>query len=253
MQQFSTAESIRAHFTISDRYNGFDDDVEAYYFIKDCDVDFADLSEKYSIICFNSAISNRGDLCSLTRSVIELDELSKKINELSSVITFPTLRSVCCDTDEVIEKLQFAMEYDYPYINENNVILEEVFNFSDDESNYLKGYYLDKSLYTPDEKKEDKKFRNIPEIEKYYKFCGKLQKLSYMCFGKLLKPNDAFNNFVLYQFSNESNMDSYDSFLYESLKYLNTDENPFLDIERLFQNFDKDSISETNSGFRRWS
>ena len=31
------------------------------------------------------------------------------------------------------------------------------------------------------------------------------------------------------------------------------DENPFLDIERLFQNFDKDSISETNSGFRRWS
>ena len=74
-----------------------------------------------------------------------------------------------------------------------------------------------------------------------------------MCFGKLLKPNDAFNNFVLYQFSNESNMDSYDSFVYESLKYLNTDENPFLDIERLFQNFDKDFINETNSGFRRWS
>lgn len=253
MQQFSTAESIKSHFTISDRYKRFDEDVEAYYFIKDYDVDFADLSEKYSIICFNSAISNRGDLCALTRSVIELDELSKRINELSSVITFPTLRSVCCNTDEVIEKLQFAIEYDYPFINKNNVILEEIFDFKDDETNYLKGYYLDKSLYTPDEKKADKKFRIVPEIEKYYKFCGKLQKLSYMCFGKLLKVNDKFNDFVLYQFSDEGHVDNYADFVASSLKYLKTDENPFLDIDRLFQNFNIDSICETNSEFRRWS
>lgn len=251
MQQISLAEDIRTSFPVSERYTRFEEDIVTYQFVPRSDTSYADLAEKYSVICFNPSISNRGDLCALTGDVIELDDLKKTMSGLNSVMTFPTLRSTCCDTSEVMEKIQFAEEYDYPYINENNVIIEEIFNFSDDETNYLKGYYLDKTLYTPEENKNDKKFRLIPDIEKYYKFCGEIQKSSYMCFSKVLKINPQFNDYVLYAFSEGEDVNNYESFVANSLHFLENEENPFLDVNVLFQNFNVDSFDESDRGVRR--
>lgn len=251
MAQYPSAELIKKYFTVSDDYENLDDDLNSYYFTSEFSNNLGDLSNAISIICYNSEIKNRGDLCALTLNPLDIKELTKEIYELSPVTTFPKPRSLCCNTELVVDKIRFASEYDFPFLDDKNVILEECFDFKNDASNYLKAYYLKQTLYTPDEKKEDIIFRKLDDLDKYIYFCSNIQKSSYMCFSKLLKLNDSFNTFVVNGLSDDNMVNNYDDFVYESLKYLVNDENPFLDIDRMNVYSYNESLDEGDRGVRR--
>ena len=251
MAQSSTHQAIKNYFNISEDYTTIDDDLEKYYFTSQFSDKLSDMADILSILCSNPEISNRGDLCALTGSVPELKELSKDLNDIGAVITFPNPKSTACNTDEVLDKLRFAEEYGYPFVDKNNVILKEVFDFNNNSSNYLQGYYLKQTLYTPDEKKEDKIFRGLSDPEMYYTYCGTLQGRSYMCFNKLLKPNDEFNTFVVENMANGNYENNYEQFVEQSLKYLQNDENPFLDIDQMNIYTFNEPLNEDDRGVRR--
>lgn len=251
MSQCSIAEKVKSCFTVSKEYTSIDDDLLLYQFIPDINQDYAALVQRYSVLCANSEIRNRGDLCALTNSIIELDELKAELDAIDKAIIFPDLRSVCCDTNEVLEKIKFASTYHYPYINENNEILRDFFAFDDNESNYMKGYYLNNTLYTPEENKNDIKFRNIPEKEEYYRICGKVQEASYDCFKKTLKLNSDFNSYVIHELMQGEDVYHSDEHLKNAILLLETQENPFLDSGRLFQNTKSEFPEERDLGVRR--
>ena len=253
MAQSSTADLIIEKFNIDERYkSSIKDDIEKLYISSSFSDNLSDISDMLGLLCAEPRIiKSRGDLCALTNSVIELKELNNSIKELGIVASFPSPRSTCYDKEELLGKLQFAKEYDFPYVNENNIILLEFFDPNDTETNYMKPYYLSETLYTPEEKKTDRKFRSVPDIEKYYRFVAKTQKLSFECFGKVLKLNSNFNDFVLYQLQNADEAYSYEEIITNGIEYLKTDENPFLDSERLFSYLTVDSIEESDRGVRR--
>lgn len=251
MPQCSIAERIKSSFSISKKYLNFDEDIMTYQFAFDIDQNYEELAKMYSILCSNSEIENRGDLIALTKTVVELKELAKKISDINSAITFPNLRSVCCDTDELFEKIQFAIKYGYPYIDENNIIISEMFNFRYDESNYMKNYDLDITLYTPEEKKADKKYRVIPEKDDFYRFYGNIQKMAFECYGRPLKYNEDFNNYIILGFEENINIVQDEEFIKNAIYHLETSENPFLNINQLFNSFSINVSEESDRGVRR--
>lgn len=251
MPQCSIAEKIKSSFSISKKYSNFDEDLMMYQFAFDIDQDYEELAKIYSILCSNSQIENRGDLIALTKTVVELKELANKIADINSAITFPNLRSVCCDTDELLEKIQFAIKYGYPYMDDNNVILSDMFDFRYNESNYMKNYDLDETLYTPEEKKADKKFRVVPDKDDFYRFYGNIQKRAFECYGRPLKINEAFNNYIIFGFEENIDIIQDEEFIKNAIYHLETPENPFLNVNQLFDSFSINVSDESDRGVRR--
>lgn len=247
-----TTNSLLKYFSIHSGYNSVEDDLEKYYFMFSLtDQDIEEKSRIMEKMLSKLEIKNRGDLCAFTKSKTELNDLSEKLSSINDAITLPSPKSITYDNDTLYKYLKFAEDYGYPFINNtDSSVMTEVFNFKNDYSNYLRGLNIKETLYTSEEDKKDSKFRKLSDISIYLYFCARLQSLSMLCFNKVLKLNEEFDNFVIEELSKEFAEENVDEIMSKSLVYLKND-NPFIQIESMIQTIYPDASSEEDRGIRR--
>ncbi|MBO4600995.1 MAG: hypothetical protein J5634_02040 [Bacilli bacterium] len=227
MAQKTIHDALRSKCNISASYDErIDLGIEKLYYTAGLSPkNIEDSADIINVICADSMFKNDGDLCVFSMSVPELSELEEKIKEFDSVVAFPNLRSVIIPN--VLEKAKYCEQNGYPYLDANNCFIPELFNANINPENYLYSYYVSNDLYTLNEDKNASYFRNC-SMDLYNGFVSFLQKLSYSCFGKVLKLSDEFNKFVVYKLSEEGNMVDYDTLLSESLELIKIN-NDFFD------------------------
>lgn len=247
-----TTNSLLKYFSIHSGYNSVEEDLEKYYFM--FNLTDQDIEEKAIIIekiLPNLEIKSRGDLCAFTKPKTELKDLSEKLFSINDAVTLPSFRSIVHDNDVLYKYLKFAEKYGFPLVyNESSKVLDDVFNFQNDYSNYLRGLNIEETLYTAEENKKDSKFRKLPDLSIYQYFCAKLQSLSMFCFNKVLKLNEDFDDFVIDELSKENAEENVDEIMSKSLVYLKND-NPFIEIENMIQTIYPDNLNEEDRGIRR--
>ena len=100
-------------------------------------------------------------------------------------------------------------------------------------------------------KKTDKKFRVVPEKDDFYRFYGCIQKRAFECYGRSLRTNEDFNNYVIYEFQENLNPIQDEEFIKNAIYHLETPENPFLDVNQLFDSLSINVVEESDRGVRR--
>jgi len=196
------------------------------------------------LVC--SKISNRGDLCALTISLPELKERKDKLEEFDESVSYSHAKDMTYDIDELIEKLNFAREYGYPYLDNNGSIIERIYEQNNNDNCYLRGYYIQINQYSPKESESDNIYRSLDDLDAYLKFCANIQGLSKQYFNQLLNIDKEFDRFIIPLLSDENILP--DELVKSAfIKLLET--NPFIDLELIENYYDQDEVIDR--GIRR--
>lgn len=118
---------------------------------------------------FNNTLTGRFDLPFLTLSEQRVKKYVEGFNSTDNDLKLKYLGNFKVDPDGLFERLNYCIDYNIPYKDENSVLFSEI-NFELESSLYLRGMYL---------KRELNKDLTEEEIEKFSKVCAYLQKIAY--------------------------------------------------------------------------
>ena len=191
-------------------------------FLSDVDTDYIKKSSKIINQICAKPVMEPSSLGVLTVPITDLEAIKERIDATDKLLTFPDLKSIESDHEEVFDKVKWAEDNNFIYVDNKNALVNELFNFRVDSSNYCLLYYVEKYLYSPNETPAISVFRDCPDLDIYKTLVRELQENSFRYSGKSLKLSDEFNEYIIKRIKEEGQDINYESLITDSMDLLKT-------------------------------
>lgn len=189
-------------------------------------------------LCTASKIENRSDLIALTTKAEDVKKLSDTISEFDCSLVLPTFRDIKTNPKEIIKKLHWCKEHEYPLCDEQTGIIYKEICDTLAGKDYLRSYYIENNIHLDID--NENKLRNL-DLNKYNALLSSLERFSSICFKRIIpRFNNNFDNYIISLVNNNEEI-SYDEFILNSLTLLK-ENNSFIDVD-----YAREIVEEQNS------